>query len=403
LSSRIPLLVVGGGIGGLATAIAASRAGYRVHVLERAREFGEIGAGLQLAPNALRMMDRLGILEDVRRHAMFPEKLVMMDAVSGEQAYEVDLGPHFVARYDYNYIVMHRADLLQVELDACRQSDLITTETDREAVRVEDLGDGARVICAEGSTYECDALVGADGIRSVTRKVVHDDGDPVCAESVAYRGTIPVSEAPSTVNLRNMTIWVGPDLHFVTYVVHFGELLNLVCVFKSSRYTPGSDEWGTLDELDARFAPMCPEVRAVVAHIGRNRRWAMYDRLPIPNWTRNRITLLGDAAHPMLQYAAQGACQALEDAVCLGDSLRSHRADAGAAFLDYQGKRLERTARVQRSARFLSEFFHVGGIARQLRRALMRSRPPNDPEWFDWLYGYRGPEERESSPSPLVP
>jgi salicylate hydroxylase len=388
------LVVVGGGIGGLATAIGASRAGWRVHVLERAREFGEIGAGLQLAPNALRMMDRLGILPEVRRHAMFPEKLVMMDAVSGEPIYEVDLGSEFVARYGYNYIVMHRADLLQVELDACRKSELITAETGKEAVRIDDLGDGARVTCADGSSYECDALVGADGIRSVTRKVVHDDGEPLCAQSVAYRGTIPIAEAPPSVDLRHMTIWVGPELHLVTYLVHYGELLNLVAVFKSNRYREGSDDWGTQDELAAAFAPMCPDVRAGVALVKRNRRWAMYDRLPIPNWTRNRITLLGDAAHPMLQYAAQGACQALEDAVCLGESLGAHQGDARPAFLDYQARRLERTARVQRTARFLNEFFHVGGIARQLRRALMRSRPPNDPEWFDWLYGYTGREEQ---------
>jgi salicylate hydroxylase len=339
------------------------------------------------------MMDRLGILADVRRHAMFPEKLVMMDAVSGERIYEVDLGPEFVARYGYNYIVMHRADLLQVELDACRQSNLITAETGKEAVRVDDLGDSARVTCADGAIYDCDGLVGADGIWSVTRKSVHDDGEPLCAQSVAYRGTIPIAEAPPSVDLRHMTIWVGPELHLVTYVVHHGELLNLVAVFKSSRYQEASDAWGTQEELDAAFAPMCAEVRAGMALVKRNRRWAMYDRLPIANWTRNRITLLGDAAHPMLQYAAQGACQALEDAVSLGEALRFHGADPDLAFIGYQARRLERAARVQRTARFLNEFFHVGGIARQLRRALMRSRPSPDPEWFDWLYGYRGPEE----------
>jgi salicylate hydroxylase len=136
---------------------------------------------------------------------------------------------------------------------------------------------------------------------------------------------------------------------------------------------------------------MCPQVRATVAKINRHRRWTMFDRLPIAKWTRNRITLLGDAAHPMLQYAAQGACQALEDAVCLGDSLRRHGNDFAGAFHEYQRLRLERTARVQGLARFLNEFFHVQGIARALRRELMRSRPTNDFEWFDWLYGYDVP------------
>lgn len=389
---RIPLLVIGGGIGGLATAIAASRAGCRVHVIEQAPEFAEIGAGLQLAPNAMRMFDRLDILADVRRHAMFPEKLVLMDAVSGDEIYAVDLGPAFVAHYNHNYIVMHRADLLQVELEACQRSRLVTLETKKQAVAIEDLGDGARVRCADGSMYECDGLVGADGVWSTTRKVIHDDGEPINAESVAYRGTIPIEEAPPSVDLRHMTLWAGPNLHLVTYVVHHGKLLNIVVVFKSDRYKEGSDDWGTLDELDARFAPMCPQVRATVAKINRHRRWTMCDRLPIPNWTRNRITLLGDAAHPMLQYAAQGACQALEDAVCLGEQLRLHAGDVLRAFQGYQAMRLERTARVQGLARFLNEFFHVTGIARALRRELMRSRPTNDFEWFDWLYGYDIPD-----------
>lgn len=385
---RIPLLIVGGGIGGLATALAASRAGCRAHVIEKAPQFAEIGAGLQLAPNAMRMFDRLGILADVRKHAIFPEKLVLMDAVSGDEIYAVDLGPSFQSHYGHNYIVMHRADLLQVELDACQASSLLALETGKEAVAIEDLGDGARVRCADGSVYECDALVGADGIWSATRKVIHDDGDPISAQSVAYRGTIPIAEAPPSVDLRHMTLWAGPNLHLVTYMVHHGELLNIVVVFKSDRYKAGSEEWGGLDELDAAFAPMCPQVRATVAKVNRHRRWTMFDRLPIPNWTRNRITLLGDAAHPMLQYAAQGACQALEDAVCLGENLRRFGGDAAQAFVAYQAERLERTARVQRIARFLNEYFHAQGVARPLRAALMRSRPATDYEWFDWLYGF---------------
>lgn len=387
--ARIPLLITGGGIGGLATALAVSQAGLPAHVIEKAPEFTEIGAGLQLAPNATRILDRLGIFGEISKHANFLKRLVLMDAVSGHQITAVDLGPKFISHFGHPYIVMHRADLLAAELAACRASNLVTLEANKDAVEIEDLGDGARVKCADGSVYECDALVGADGLWSKARKFIHDDGEPICSQFVAYRGTIPIEEAPPNAQFDAMVMWIGPDLHFVQYVVHQGTLFNQVAVFKSYRYMENSDDWGTVDELDDHFGAMCAPVRAAVAKIKRNRRWPMLDRLPIPNWTRNRITLLGDAAHPMLQYIAQGACQALEDAVCLADSLRKHQGDPARGFLAYQEPRIRRTARVQNTARFFGEVKHVHGVAISLRNALLAKRAHDDFEYFDWLYGYR--------------
>jgi 2-polyprenyl-6-methoxyphenol hydroxylase-like FAD-dependent oxidoreductase len=389
-SGRIPLLIVGGGIGGLATALAAAKAGYPAHVIEKAEEFTEIGAGLQLAPNATRMLDHLGLWNEIRHHAIFPKRLVLMDAVSGQPITSLNLGEKFLNHFEHPYIVMHRGDLLSVELEACRRNPLITLEENREAVQIEDSGDGARVECADGSVYNCDALVGADGLWSCARKVVHDDGEPVPAQFVAYRGAIPVEEAPPESEFDSVLLWVGPDLHFVQYTVRSGKLFNQVAVFRSYRYKDGSEDWGTVDELEEHFSKMCPRVRNAVAKIKRNRRWPMLDRLPIPNWTRNRITLLGDAAHPMLQYIAQGACQALEDAVCLGDSLKKYGGDAARAFLAYQKPRIERTARVQSIARLFGDIKHVHGVSIQLRNALLAKRTADDFEYFEWLYGYKG-------------
>ena len=389
-SERIPLLIVGGGIGGLATALAASQVGCPAHVIEKAEEFTEIGAGLQLAPNATRMLDRLGIWNEIQKHAIFPERLIMMDAVSGQHITSLNLGQKSLDHFGYPYIVMHRGDLLSVELEACRRDPRITLENNREAVRIMDLGDGALVECADGSIYECDALVGVDGLWSTTRKVVHDDGDPICAQFVAYRGTLPVEEAPPDSDFDNVTLWVGPDLHFVQYCVRRGKLFNQVAVFRSYRYKKDSEDWGGVDELEEHFGKMCLRVRAAVAKIKRNRRWPMLDRLPISNWTRNRITLLGDAAHPMLQYIAQGACQALEDAVCLGDNLKRYRGDAARAFLAYQQPRIERTARVQGIARLFGEVKHVHGVGILFRNALLAKRTADDYEYFEWLYGYKG-------------
>jgi len=387
---NVPLLIVGGGIGGLATALAAARAGRRVHVIEKSPEFTEIGAGLQLAPNATRMLDRLGVLQDAAKLATLPRNLVMMDAVTGLPITRLDLGEAFRLHYGYPYVVMHRGDLLAAELKACRGEPLITLDSGREAVAIEQDDDCVRVRCHDGTSFECEAVVGADGLWSRVRKLVHDDGDPICAQYVAYRGTVPLSAAPAGTNLENMTIWVGPEMHFVQYVIHGGTLLNQVAVFRSHRYRPGCeelDDWGTADELDSAYAGLCPAVREAVRLVRRDRRWPMFDRLPIPSWTRGRITLLGDAAHPMLQYIAQGACQALEDAVCLGTALARH-SDPRAAFRAYEAERVPRTARVQHTARFFGELKHLDGVGRSVRNALLQKRSPDDFEYFDFLYGH---------------
>jgi 3-hydroxybenzoate 6-monooxygenase len=390
---KAPLLIVGGGIGGLATALAAARAGRRVHVIEKSPEFTEIGAGLQLAPNATRMLDRLGVLEDVLRLATFPKNLVMMDAVTGLPITRLELGDAFRAHYGYPYIVMHRGDLLAAELQACRSQPLITLHGGREAIAIEQDGDSVHVTCHDGTSFDGDAVVGADGLWSRVRRTVHDDGDPICAQYVAYRGTVPLSDAPPETDLHNMTIWVGPEMHFVQYVIHGGTLLNQVAVFRSHRFRPGGDyldDWGTPDELDSAFAPLCPVVRNAVRFIRRDRRWPMFDRLPIPSWTTGGITLLGDAAHPMLQYIAQGACQALEDAVCLGNALERH-SDWKDAFRAYEAERIPRTARVQRTARFFGDLKHLDGVGRLVRNALLQKRSPDDFDYFDFLYGYCPP------------
>ena len=393
---NIPFLVVGGGLGGLATALALSRRGYPVHVLERAHEFGEIGAGIQIAPNGSSMLDDLGVLGEIRKYAVYPQQLILVDAISGEHLTTLDLGEKFQRTYTYPYLVMHRNDLLTILLDACRASDAITLETNREVVAVEDLGDGARARCADGSIYECDALIGADGLWSVVRTSMIDDSEPVCAEFVAYRGAIPMEEVLEFAGMDTIRYWIGPELHLIQYPLRRGELYNQVAVFRSHRYRVESDDWGTEDELEEHFASTHSSVKRALARVKRDRRWPLYDRLPTENWTSHHITLLGDSAHPMLQYIAQGACQALEDAVCLADTLASHKGDLGKAFLAYQETRIPRTARVQRTARLFGDVIHSDGLTALLRNALLSRRAPDDFTYTDWFYGYQ-PERKEIS------
>ena len=388
MTTRLPTLIVGGGLGGLATALALARRGRPVHVVEKSPAFGELGAGLQLAPNAMAVLDRLGVAGALAAHAVHPRRLVWMDALSAERITEIDLGDAFRHRFGQPYIVMHRGDLLAVLLEACRQERLVTLEPGREISAIEDLGDRARAHAADGRAYEAELLIGADGLHSPVRRLISDDR-LVYDGLVAYRGAIPIERMSTHAGLDNVVMWVGPEMHFVQYPIRRAELYNQVAVFRSRRYTPHGDDWGTPDELDAHYAQTCDYVRSCVALMWRDKRWPMVDRKPIASWVRNRIALMGDAAHPMYQYIAQGACQAIEDALALAESVAASPGDMARALAAYEVRRVRRTARVQLTARAMGALFHLDGVAAAVRNELMAARAHDDYAPLDWLYGYR--------------
>ena len=398
---RIPVLVIGGGIGGLAVALALSRRGRRVHVIERAAAFGEIGAGLQLAPNALRSLDRLGVLDRVSLDAVFPTQLLMLDATTGDPITTVALGAKFRERYGYPYAVMHRSDLHAHLLRACQDSPDVTLETSRLVVEIIDTGTAAKAICKDGSSYEAELLIGADGLHSKVRPLLADDLPPVCQEYVAFRGTVPRHAVVEAAREDSMVGWVGPEMHLIQYPVRRGDLLNQVVVFRSPNFRLDSDDWGHFEELEAKLSGMHPMVQAALQTIGRDRRWTMYDRPPLDTWVRGRIVLVGDAAHPMLQYAAQGACQALEDAICLAEMLdRSNSLEGGLAA--YQAARVTHTARVQLTARLFGDIAHSSGLAALFRNAAFSQRAADDYTVFDWLYGHDPLEPHADGDSTVV-
>jgi salicylate hydroxylase len=378
------ILIVGGGIGGLAAALALARAGEEVRVLEAAPQFTELGAGIQIAPNATRVLDSLGIFDGLEDKAVFPRELVYMDAVTGDRITSVDLSKPFVERYGHPYIVLHRVDLHQALLDACLAHPNVELETDKHVNELEDAGDSVRAQCSDGSSYEGDALIGADGLHSVVRDVVVGD-QLVDTPHVAYRGAIPFEDVTPHAGQDSMVMWVGPDLHFVQYKLRGGKLYNQVGVFRSLRYREAEDH-GSAEELDEHFGRCCEPVRYGASLLERSVRWPMADREPTDNWTQNRITLVGDAAHAMLQYIAQGGCQALEDAEALGRHVEAH-SDYREALLAYQHERIPRTTHVQRMARRFGETCHLSGVGRELRNHVFSRRTPQDYGPFDWLYG----------------
>ena len=387
---NVPLLVVGGGLGGLSAALALSARGIACHVVEKSPQFSEIGAGLQIAPNASRILDALGALEEIRKTAVFPRHLVMKDALTGDTVTSLDLGSTFLERYRHPYFVTHRGDLLDALLACCRRRGDITLEAGKALTQLEGHDDAVLAMFADGSVYRCEALIGADGLHSLVRDYVTKASDaPICEPFVAYRGAIPIAAIAEHSGLDNVVIFGGPDLHFVQYPLRGGELYNQVAVFRSKRFRPDAEDWGTPDELDEAFACTCAFVRQSLRSILRNRRWPMVHRHPVANWTRGRATLLGDAAHPMLQYVAQGACQAIEDAACLAQALAECGCDYERAFAAYQARRYLRTARVQTTARFFGDYvLHLQGVNATMRNAVLAARKADDFAAVDWLYGH---------------
>ena len=239
-----------------------------------------------------------------------------------------------------------------------------------------------------GYGYEGAALIGADGLWSTIRQHIVGDGKPQVAGHITYRAVLPTKEVPEHLRRWSMTFWAGEKVHLVIYPLRGGELYNLVAVFHSNRYEEGWDSFGDPAELHERFAKTCEPVRTLLGKIESWRMWVLCDRPPVKNWSKGRMTLIGDAAHPMLQYLAQGACMAIEDAVCLADRVKSAQGDYAAAFEAYQAARYLRTGRVQIMARVYGEFYHASGVARELRNMMLSARTPEQSfEAMEWLYG----------------
>ncbi|NRI68640.1 FAD-dependent oxidoreductase [Rhodococcus sp. MS16] len=401
------VIVVGGGIGGLSAAFALTRQGLTVRVLERSAEFGEVGAGLQLAPNCTRILNEYGLLDEAKSLGVVPTSMVMRDAVDASELTKLDL-TDLERRYGFPYLVIHRSDLHGLFLRACERAG-VELVTDAKAVAYENADTGAQVRLSSGEVHEAGVVIAADGLHSVARKLLIDD-EPVSSAYVAYRGTVPVADlADRPVDLSEVVVYVGPGHHFVHYGLRGGEMLNQVAVFESPKAIAGEEDWGTPDELDAAFADSCSEVREGIPFMWRDKWWRMYDRDPIMTWVSGRIALLGDAAHPPLQYMAQGAIMAIEDGWVLAEHVARLRSADGvidwdAALAAYEAVRPEHCRRVLTTARVWGELWHLDGEERQQRNLLLRARGTQDYTYTDWIYGPTALVPEDEPPLyPIVP
>jgi salicylate hydroxylase len=382
-----PIIIAGGGIGGLATAYALARKGFPVRVLEQSPEFREVGAGIQLGPNIFRVLDRIGLKDAVLADAHRPPGMEMRDALTGKLITRMPLGADCIERFKQPYAVIHRADIHGVFLKSCQGNHLITLENSQMVDGYEDHGEHVSVTLGSGERIEGRALIGCDGMWSKIRERIVGDGKPRVSGHIAYRAVLKRADVPDDLWRPDVVLWAGPRTHFVHYPLRRGELYNLVAVFHSDHYVEGWNTEGSKELLWQHFKSQRPEVLRMLERIETWRMWVLCDREPVKTWSKGRVALLGDAAHPMLQYLAQGACMATEDAVCLADCVADMPDDIPAAFQAYQQARYLRTARVQIMARVYGDFYHARGPTAELRDQMLSGRTKQQSyDGIAWLY-----------------
>ncbi|MEJ7932394.1 FAD-dependent monooxygenase [Ramlibacter sp. AN1015] len=399
------LLVAGGGIGGLAAALAAARRGWQPRVFEQAARLSEAGAGIQLGPNACRVLRSWSLLDGVRTHACVPRRLVARDVSSGRELASLDIGREFEARYGAPYLTIHRADLHDALAQALRGAGVVP-HTGLRAVGLSQEVAGVQLslapvsatsACAAGAAGPStggdapavrdewgEAAVAADGLWSTLRQQLLGDGPPLASDHVAYRSLLPMIDVPARWREPEVTAWMGPDLHVVTYPVRGGEALNVVCVVQqaSAGERTGWDHPAARAAVLAALGNACTALRDLVEAAPAWGLWVLHDRPAVQSagaMAQGRVALLGDAAHPMRPYLAQGAAMALEDAAVLGDVLGEALAPGGGrtlaapeALARYAQLRWQRCARVQRRSLRNGGIFHASGIMRIARDAGLR-------------------------------
>jgi len=387
-----PVLIVGAGIGGLATAIGLAQKGIRSVVLEKAAAMGEIGAGIQLGPNAFHAFDYLGVGETARGMAVYIDQLRLMDALSAEEITHIDLGEAFRARFKNPYAVVHRGDLHGVLLKSCQNDDHIELRVKSEVERYDQDGSSVTARLSSGDSIAGSLLIGADGLWSNIRKQVVGDGPPRVSGHTTYRSVIPTAEMPEDLRWNAATLWAGPKCHIVHYPLSGWKLFNLVVTYHNDAPEPVAGKPVGQEEVMQGFQHVHPRAQNIIRH-GRDwKLWVLCDRDPVEQWTDGRVALLGDAAHPMLQYAAQGACMALEDAVCLAHMLGAYPGEYETALEHYRQQRVVRASRIQLQSRAIGEhIYHPAGAHALVRNAIMRAKRSED--YYNdlaWLYGGTG-------------
>jgi salicylate hydroxylase len=390
--SRYDVAIAGAGIGGLAAAVCLAARGFRVLILERATTPLETGAGIQLGPNVTRILDRMGLGPAIAETACNPDGIAVRDGLTGRLLATVPLGVRAARRYGAPYLVIHRADLHRILYDAAASRPRVEIVHDTEVSGFTDTGKAVEIAASGGASFEARILLGADGLHSQVRQRLLRDGAARPTGHVAWRTLVPMAGLPAPFAANRSGLWIAPGGHIVHYPVRAGAMLNLVAIVPGRSASPSWSQQGNPEALYAIFADWAPPVVDLLRRAPEWRFWPLYDRPPGRDWGRGRVTLMGDAAHPMLPFLAQGGAMAIEDAWVFAACLAADLQTPEQALARYEDLRRDRAARVQAASRDNARTFHLDGgmrVARNLVLRLADRLAPSRPlARYDWLYGH---------------
>jgi 2-polyprenyl-6-methoxyphenol hydroxylase-like FAD-dependent oxidoreductase len=390
MATSAPILIAGGGIGGLGLALALARADCNSIVLEQGDAFATAGAGIQLGPNGVRVLQRLGVDEALRPLVGVPQSITVRDGRSGGTLATLPLGNWIAARHGAPYWVAHRGDLAGVLLAAAAAEPRVSLRPGFAVASIAQTGERVEAVSVRGESITGSALVGADGLWSKVRQAVCPGVVPQFAGATATRAVIPVAEA-GALAASGVGLWLMPHVHVVHYPVRGGAETAVVVI--AAETWQGRDWEAEADgaSLLARLGGLHTSLTGTLARVPQWRKWALHSLPPLPRWSAGRITLMGDAAHPMLPYLAQGGVLALEDAEALADCLAVHPGDEPAALPRFEAGRRRRASRVQAMSRRQGHIYHLAPPLAWARNAVLRFTPgPWLMAGYDWLYGWRG-------------
>jgi salicylate hydroxylase len=390
MNRKLRVGIIGGGIGGLALAATLAKLGIEFHLFERAPAFGEVGAGIQMTPNAVKVVRALGKWEELRRISFLPQSIVGRNWHSGKVAFRTPLVDECPRLYGAEFFHTHRADLHRILLSLVPSN---CTTLSAQCASVTETSESAVAKFADGREFEADVIVGADGIQSTVRKGLFGEEAPRFTGNMCWRALIPLDKPNFDLVSPDSSFWLGPKGHVVTYYVSAGRAVNVVAIREADAWV--EESWNvrsSREELLAGYPNWHPNVLNLFSMAENIFKWGLFDRDPMTTWSSGRITLLGDAAHPMLPFLSQGAAMAIEDGYVLGAVL-AEQAQLSSAFQKYEALRLPRTSRVQLESRKRGETYHVSSpVKRWYRDTLYRVKQMVNPQktgiQANWVYSY---------------
>ncbi len=401
MNEHARIIVVGGGIGGLTAALALLKKGYSVHVLERAPVLGEVGAGLQNSPNAVRVLHELGLRADYERDCFIPKEreLRMWDNGIGPRRPAANAA--MIAKYGFSHINMHRADLHQALVNGCRQEPRCTIQLGAECISFVQDDDSVEVTLQTGEKVQGHALIGADGIHSKVRQQLFGVAEAKFTKVVVWRGTVPVERLPESMRDRNGETWIGKDAHISLYPIRRGELINFVGHIDRDEWK--HDSWivqGGGSELKSDFAGWHEDIQTIIDNIDQPSKWGLFVHDTLPQWSVGRVTLLGDACHSMLPYHGQGANMAIEDGLVLARSLEANPDSLVEGLQCYEKARIDRTTRVVDLSSSNVKYFRVPEFNNEAQaKDWLTAAWDAQMEQRDWIFSYDATQVPVSNPA----